>query len=169
MFWQCKSQSSVCCYGGHFTALGDRAFTQMSPGLSKLFHTRGPADSKTSVAESGVHVLCRMMSGDDDDHAQRRVECRHCVSVRSLTVSAFVRWSMTRCRIFTTYSVVQLARLSLLKEPMLRCSTLTLVRPLCHAVCLSVCHAVGLRHCAVLTLCRVVADVLCLSVCWSQL
>ena len=48
----------------------------------KLFHTRGPATAKLpSPRVVRVHgtasvLLYRKMSGDDDDHAQRRVECR---------------------------------------------------------------------------------------------
>jgi len=47
----------------------------------KLFHTRGPATAKLLSprvvrVRGTASVLYRKMSGDDDDHAQRRVECR---------------------------------------------------------------------------------------------
>jgi len=49
----------------------------------KLFHTHSPAvlrQQNFSRREWYVcveqRVFCRKMSGDDDDHAQRRVECR---------------------------------------------------------------------------------------------
>ena len=53
----------------------------------KLFHTRSPATAKllspTVVRVRGTaSVLYKKMSGDDDDHAQRRVECRQIDTVR---------------------------------------------------------------------------------------
>ena len=47
----------------------------------KLFHIRGPATAKLLSprvvrVRGTASVLYRKMSGDDDDHAQRRVECR---------------------------------------------------------------------------------------------
>jgi len=48
----------------------------------KLFHTRGPATAKLQSprvvrVRGTASVLWEDMSADDDDHAQRRVECRH--------------------------------------------------------------------------------------------
>ena len=48
----------------------------------KLFHTRGPATAKLQSSRvvrvrGTASVLWEDMSADDDDHAQRRVECRH--------------------------------------------------------------------------------------------
>ena len=65
-------------------------FLRHSVVAGKLFHTRGPATAKLLSprvvrVRGTASVLYRKMSGDDDDHAQRRVECRQRVTSVLLT------------------------------------------------------------------------------------